>query len=587
MSSSTYQFLTFTSDINKYLFAEEEMKNKIKEFILKKNPKLAHQDLAFANYFDLNDSVLPTLNSIEKTHNTLINSTFKPSIKMVSEYIKVSHTSPKFGTTIQYQIPKVANFISDMVFHIKLKGLSAVDPRDRVRYVSMLGHRLIKKVQFTVNSHHVIDEYGTEDYNAYFQHELPTSKRDGWLRCVGQESPKLGCLTADPKFDMFNEYKWVGDGNQTLKHTHDEIDLFIPLLFWFKELKNALPIGILPWGQIQIKLELSEVSDIVGFADYGGGGKYNSPTIEFSNLYVNNIFTSPEFFNIYAKKFKVSMIRLHLTQKKLIKYKGDEAEELLLNNMKWNLESLYFSFRPVENMDLSQYWHKNAFLAKKSYMVPVLARDETTVITGTIVSAKINSAIITSGAAVLSNDDNFYNGYYFIITSGSGYYRDIIRNRYIVKSYNGTTKEVVLTTDWDESTPNFTTEFELFTPQLATNMVNYYIEKPIVSKIGFNGQGIPLTFIDNELFYNAYSSLKYKNVITPSDRGSYSIHFNMQPLEHDPSSSFDVSSAKEFYINYTLNAYVKDKIIELTILGKTLNFIIIDDNSGTLALLYT
>lgn len=52
---------------------------------------------------------------------------------------------------------------------------------DKAKYTHFLGHRLLKKVSFTVNNNK-IDEYGTEEYNAYYQFEVPTDKKIGYLR---------------------------------------------------------------------------------------------------------------------------------------------------------------------------------------------------------------------------------------------------------------------------------------------------------------------------------------------------------------------------------------------------------------------
>jgi hypothetical protein len=582
---SVFTLINNVGSADKLLFANEYLKNRINAFIKNKNPSFSENELLSQpddTYLNVSNSVLPSLNEIEKSHSTFVNGSYKPGIMLTSEYFRVGNARPEFDSQLIFQLPQIGQFTTDTMLHIRLSGLSAIDTRDRVRYTAMLGHKLIKHVQLTVNNGNLVDEFDTDDFNAYYQFEVDANHKNGYLRNIGQETPHLGSITSDPVTDMHSEYRSISDGNQTLKQSHGTIDLYIPLLFWFKNIKTALPS--IPWGQIQIKVMLSKITDIVGFADNGGGGLYTPPVIEFCDLYTNQLFTTPEIFSLYAKKFVFNIIRVHRHHKELIKVDRNNKYDILLNNLKWPTEQLYFSFRPRENLKLSQYWHKNVKLTEKVYKVPVVAKDPSTVITGNFSLATQNTAVLTSDT-VLSTVTNMYNNYDIIITGGSGYNsKDIVQNRYFVQNYNGVTNTVTILGVWnDGAKPDTTTIYELSNAQLAINMVSYYKETPIVESISLEASGVEIYKNQSEAFYNSYITSKYKNINTP-DMGSYMMTFCINPNMHSPSGSLNVSLCRELYLRFTSKVIEPDYSVDLIVLAKAINFLLID--SGNLSLRY-
>jgi hypothetical protein len=572
---------------DKLLNAYDMLKDRINKYIMKKEPNYSEQDLAqlpVDGYLSIKDSVLPSLNMIEQTHNIFVNGSYKPCVSTTFEYVKVQPQGMvQFGQTLVFQPTQVGNFINDMVLHIKISGLRAKDNRDRVRYVAFPGHKLLENVQFVINNGGLVDQYNTDDINNYYLYELAPERKRNWCKLVGQELPKLGHLTSDPSFDMQREYRWIGDGFQTLKYSHDTLEMFIPLLFWFKDIKSALPSHIIPWGQMQVKVQLADVLDMVGFADYGGGGAYHEPSIDMCSLYINNIFTPDEIFQIYAQKFVFSLIRIHQQQRTQLT-SDSTTRRILLNNLKYPIENLFFCFKPRENLNLSQHWYKTLKLTEKTYKTPVVAKNVSTVITGTVVSSTINSAILLSG--LLSAVDGTYDGYDFIITGGSGYNNmDITQNRYIINTYNGTTKNITITTNWTGSRPDSTSTFELFTPQLAINTISYYEETPTVSSISLTVNDIEIWREIPELCYNSYLPHRFGGAMaTPDDRGTYFIPFNLYPLHHQPTGSFNSSVGRELYLNIKSDVISSDFPADLVMSAKVINFLLV--NNGGLTLKY-
>ncbi len=584
MSTGGRFLLTVNNGLqDKLLNAHDSLLKRINQHI---NSKMQHSQedaemLPKSDYLKIENSVLPGLNMIEQTHNIFVNGTYKPFVSTTFEYIKVQSQGGQFGQTATFQPSQVGNFMNDMVLHIKITGLRAKNARDRVRYVAFPGHKLLERVQFVINNGGIMDEYTTDDINNHYLYEVSQNNKPSWCKCVGQELPKTGYLTSDPSFDMQREYRYIGDGFQTLKYHHDSLEMFIPLLFWFKDIKTALPSHIIPWGQMQIKVQLADFTDIIGFADYGGGGGYNEPKLEICDLYINNVFTIDEIFQIYAKKFVFNLVRVHKQHREQVKMNSSDAR-FLLNNIKYPIENLFFCFKPRENLNLSQHWYKTLKLTEKTYKVPVVAKNSSTVIANSIVSATTNSAILASG--LLSAIDGTYNGYDLIITGGWGYNNlDITKNRYVVDSYNGTTKEVILTTNWTGGIPDNTTTYELFTPQLAINTISYYEETPTVNTISVKLNDIEIWRKIPELFYNAYLPIRFSgNMAAPEDRGTYFIPFNLYPLHNQPTGSINSSVSRELYLHITSDVISSNFPVDLIISARVINFILVANGSLTL-----
>jgi hypothetical protein len=586
MSNGGRFILTINTGLQDQLLSARELLNKRIEDIIKKRYKNKNSNytevelnsLPKEDYFNLDNHILPSLNDLETTHNVFVNSSIKPHIPISFEYIKTKNNNPSFGNNVKFTLPQVGNFINDIVFHFKIKGLRAKSPKDRVRFTAFPGHRLIEKTSLLINSGAVLDEYGTEDYNNYYNfHLCNEAKKKAWRKNVGQEEKIVGTLTQDPDYNMEKEYRLLGDGFQTLKYKQDEMDLFIPALFWFcKDVKNSIPSHILPWGKLQIELKLTELKNLISVADYGGGGEYIEPKIEFCDMYVKNLFTTDEFFKLYARKFLFSIMRVHRTFRKTIK--SSNLNGILLNEIKHPTEHMYISFRPRQNLELSQSWYKNSVITEKTYKVPVVAKNDNNILTGNVVSSTENTAVLT--AVSISGIDNIYNGFDFIITEGTGFIEeDIIKNRYIVQSYNGTTKEITIIGNWNGLKPDSTTKFELFTLEVAINSINYKQENPVISNLSLKALDNYIIKPAPERLFNYYTSFHNNyNICPPEEIGSYFINFNIHPMEHNPSGSINFSSCREIYLNFDTDKITSDYPVDIIVCSTSLNFLIINDN---------
>ena len=359
-------------------------------------------------------SWMPTLAAIDRSHSLFVNSTYKPFVTTAHEYSKTvpSIGKPSLGKSFSFVLPLIGDFVNDAVMHITLSGLSAKSNLDKVRYVEMLGHRLTKQVRFKVQNQEM-DKYTTDTQNANFQFKVPQQKETGYLRCIGQEIPKQGYLTADPTVDEVREYRWFGDGPQTFKYQQPDVEMWIPIWFWFKDLQCSLPNFLLPRNQTEIEITLEAENNLVAFADYGGGGLYNVPVVSTCELYLNHIFMLPEVTNIFVQRYGMQLIRVHRVHNEEL---NASSKSVKLHQLKFPLENLFIGFRPRVNLLNSQKWFKNTFITNVSV--------KEAVVTG-VASILVNNAIyfnethVVSSLGLRANDiaiypylsPEFYNNY--------------------------------------------------------------------------------------------------------------------------------------------------------------------------------
>lgn len=184
-----------------------------------------------------------------------MNAHFKPFCAIGYEYNKtpVQSGSARLGAEgLQFSIPQFGDFFNDMVIHCTIAAVSAQNAAywdapathpavgaEVISYVQFVGQRLIKKVKFTVNGN-PLDEYTSDVecfHNKYF---VTPNKRIGWNRNVGQENPLQGytdvvsSATGTGRGAGLRQGIQLFDGPQTPKPTQPALDLWVPLLFWFK-----------------------------------------------------------------------------------------------------------------------------------------------------------------------------------------------------------------------------------------------------------------------------------------------------------------------------------------------------------------
>jgi hypothetical protein len=323
--------------------------------------------------------IQPSTQKLKETHEIFLNSQFKPWVESTFEYSKTSvNSKPNFGEVVEFAVPDYGNFLSDMCLHIKISELTPESPEDTVRYANMMGHKLIKKIQLFINNN-LIDEYSGEYYNVYYDSNISKDKKKAWLNCIGHEIPEIGELVQDPLDNSNKELKYISNGFQTLKDKHGEVELFIPLLFWFNTDKKCALLNNYDFGTVKIKVELEPENKLITCLDYINNRyheKYIKPSIIECELYTNHIFVSQEIQDIFISRVGFNLIRTH---KLAEMYLDKNTDSIRLNNfIKHPVEEVAIYARPEENengLDSLNIWNKNCIMNIKYIKTPIVFKD--------------------------------------------------------------------------------------------------------------------------------------------------------------------------------------------------------------------
>lgn len=321
---------------------------------------------------NIKELITPTYDIIDETHTLFIDYNYKPVVPIGFEYQKtVISVKPKLNTSFNIYIPEFGDFFSDMALYISLSGLEAIHPSNRVRYCNFLGHRLINHVRF-VSDNVGIDSISTEDYNNYYDYILPSNKKSLWKKCIGQEQPIKGFLNPDPQNSSYRIEHSLYNGNQTLKQKHGNIKLIIPLIFWFSDINKAIS-NICYNDKTYITVTLADANEISSCVDYANdGGKFIKPSIIDMVLYTNHIFVTNEIKDFINNMAGHSLIRVHESKSMIL---TSPFDSISLNEFIYPSESLYISFRPIENMEGDEQmnnWNKNKKMVPNSILAPVI-----------------------------------------------------------------------------------------------------------------------------------------------------------------------------------------------------------------------
>jgi hypothetical protein len=265
---------------------------------------------------------------------------------------------------------------------------------DFVYYCDYPGARIFDKVDFQV-SNVSIDNYPPDKYVFYQKCNLSKNKEIGYKRCMGQEVPIDGfshvnsVSTVDGSTDTARLQVSICNGPQTPKATQPALDLWIPILFWFcEDVRNAIASVTMPSATRYIILNLCAYDRLLfkaagncwlettaaNFLMTGVGGPvlaYNAtvtkvpvtatnspaltaPAITTAEIYIGNIFVTPEIHEIYLNRIGFSLIRIHRWQSISVTTSNFNVQ---LNNLTFPTEQVYFGIRPQANELLPTRWH--------------------------------------------------------------------------------------------------------------------------------------------------------------------------------------------------------------------------------------
>lgn len=352
------------------------------------------------------EDVQPTLAEIESSHIIFMNAHFKPFASTAYEYSKVSATNPSLGADVTISVPQIGDFFCDMVVHVRMTTGSAsvtgaVDASDvgMFRWCDWVGERLFDKVAFEINGT-TLDEYTSDHYVFMRQFRVGVDKMTGYKRMMGQQEVKsadyqysVAATTAAPLSSVATVN--IKDGHQVYKTTHSDVDVWVPLDFWFADSRLAFPSAAVPYGQRFMKFSLTNKQNLVrAIVNPAATTAITAPTIETPtvtkfDLYMNNIFVNPEIHDIFIHRIGFNLIRVH---KKHSAQVNKATDSVLLNLLKWPVEYMFVGVRPTANRTSNT---DTASLADQSSVIDPLMEDWhrfSTVTTTEAAAATVNGA---------------------------------------------------------------------------------------------------------------------------------------------------------------------------------------------------
>lgn len=312
-------------------------------------------------------NVDPKLSDLEKSHVLFMNAHFKPFVAMAYQYDKIALSNATLGSEQQFNIPNSGDFFHDMVLHVVMEaptasltvtGAAADSDVALYRWCDWIGERLCDRVAFDVNGN-ALDSYTSDSYTMHRQFCVGKDKLTAWARNMGQEEKK----------DAYYNYSTAGsgtpassrgvvsilDGHQTYKQTHGDVELFIPILFWFNtDAALSIPSVAIPFGQRYITVNLTSKENLLraiinpsAVSSTISAPTVTTPSIRTFTLYMNSIFVQPDIHDIYIKRIGFNLVRVHRRQSTNLNKSSDRVH---LQSLKWPIETLYLGVQPVANI---------------------------------------------------------------------------------------------------------------------------------------------------------------------------------------------------------------------------------------------
>jgi Large eukaryotic DNA virus major capsid protein len=314
----------------------------------------------------------------------------------------------------------------------------------------------------------------------------------------------------------------------------------------------AIPSVSIPYGQRFINVTLAQANMILQHqhaynhaADAPGNYPPPVPDVLTADLWINNVFVNPEIHDIFIKRIGFSLIRVHRRQ-----YIRDNkaTDNLLLNQLKWPIETIYCGFRPTGNIDVTS---PNLLDSWNIY--------------AEVDRVTVNSLGLANGytfAAALPATNITADQYTANFVSFTGLALDFAAALSVVGTTVLTVNQLnfvlmgnayppLIGTFANASTPTGA-EIDAALPS-AFVQASYVSYVPTITTITIQAHGVPLYNTIPAPFFNQYIPYTYggQNVNTPYDVGAYMITFNFYPGSYQPSGHVNISRAREFYFAYT------------------------------------
>jgi len=315
---------------------------------------------------------------INQSHFLPIASTFKPFVRLATEYVGIDASSS--GSVLSFNIGDVIQsnyaFISDMAVHIEFNPVGIKDGTNKYRYCAYPGLRLFEKVDLIIDDSNTPLVSYDKDF-ATLQYKMFDRDDHGMRRCLGQQVPLRARAMGD-NVSVFMDY---GFGPQTFKDYQPRIHMWIPLRFWFcRDIANAVARGVLG-SKISIRVTLADQSDILMGIDSNDAklaGSISDYKIT-SKLYCNTLHANTDISKELFKDSRINIARSYLkfTETTVLADSG-----VSLSNEASAVEYMLVGFKDIVNESNFDFWHLygynpwNLNVGKNALLAPILKWNE-------------------------------------------------------------------------------------------------------------------------------------------------------------------------------------------------------------------
>lgn len=542
---------------------------------------------------------VPTRRDVQATHILYVTAHFKPFAQIVSEYTTMQSTSgaQRLGSEVRFEVQQYGDFFSDMYLSVLLDQptltSTASTPEDtpQMAWCNYIGERLIKKASFSIVNN-LIDEYTSASVHTYRKTKVGADEIVGWKDMMGQERPHVG-YGQNPD--------WVGSGvagtDSRVKYDvcngwqtpsaqkSGQVRLLIPMLFWMRDVRLAVPSVALPYGQRTLAVEL-ENSQFLAHVVPRGAGTWDNPLGSLSNiniarmeLIVNNLFLSPYVQEIFIRRISFSLIRVHLIQPVQM---TESDHKFRLNTLKWPTEEIYIGARRRQVIDPSTQARFQDQYDEFNYATEFTAFSSDGNV-DRLVRGPAGSTVAVSAAGALVGVGTQFDTVDAATRLQAGDVVQVGGFRATVQAVTSDTAASVFVNP-DTAVPATADWAKVVSGRSEVKAVE---RRSLIDTLALDVHGA-MVFSERHIsHYNQYLMWHYgKNVLVNStDPGLAIMPFARFPGVYQPSGHLNMSRVRESFLEVsasTVNSSDASTALTLHVEGRAMNFLLIVDGSAVL-----
>lgn len=219
------------------------------------------------------------------------------------------------------------------------------------------------------------------------------------------------------------------DGAQTYAPYQPELDLWIPLRFWFNlRIEHCLWSHLLTTMQKTIVIQLTALENMIQAIDQNGveTAPLQRLPIVTAELYMRNIYVGDVVRDLLVGRRALNLIRVHRSQ---VADLNRDADTIALKQLKYPIEALYFGFRPQRTADLLDHWYRFTTVTTHERPIPAVVVNPLAVPVHQLVIRTANYDVQSSpvgkvGFRIFGNDlylplaDSFFRHYLPYVSPG-------------------------------------------------------------------------------------------------------------------------------------------------------------------------